>query len=96
MFLKDVKSGVFREVADLEEEGRLQFHTQAQFQTSLDTLVRAGDHVLIDMENNIRGLVALDVSKKGTFPIPYFFFLFLFVFLNYYFNTATSCEVFTS
>ncbi|KAK8384814.1 hypothetical protein O3P69_014397 [Scylla paramamosain] len=61
----DVESGVFREVANLEEEGRLKFHTQAQFPTSLDTLVRAGDHVLVDIEITIRNLIALDVSQKG-------------------------------
>ncbi|XP_063885587.1 ionotropic receptor 93a-like [Scylla paramamosain] len=64
-FLRGVESGIFREVADLENEGRLMFHTQAQFQESLDTLVRAGSHVLVDMGNNIRGLVASDVSKSG-------------------------------
>ena len=64
---KEVKSGVFREVAALENEGRLMFHTQAQFHESLDTLVRRGRHVLVDMENNIRGLVASDVSKNSTF-----------------------------
>ncbi|MPC16864.1 Glutamate receptor 2 [Portunus trituberculatus] len=64
-FLRDVEFGIFRKVADLENEGRLMFHTQAQFQESLDTLVRTGRHVLVDMENNIRGLVASDVSKRS-------------------------------
>lgn len=61
-----VDSGVFREVADLEEKGRLKFHTQKQFPTSLDTLVRAGDHVLVDVDVNMRILIALDFSLKGT------------------------------
>ncbi|XP_045124003.1 uncharacterized protein LOC123511959 [Portunus trituberculatus] len=65
LIFKDVEFGIFRKVADLENEGRLMFHTQAQFQESLDTLVRTGRHVLVDMENNIRGLVASDVSKRS-------------------------------
>ena len=63
-FPQTVEFGVFREVADLEEKGRLKFLTQTQFQESLDTLVRAGHHVLIDIENAIRSLLALDFSKK--------------------------------
>lgn len=52
-------------MAELEQKGRLLFHTQAQFLDSLDTLVRAGDHVLIDVEVSLRNLMALDVSQKG-------------------------------
>ncbi|KAK8384803.1 hypothetical protein O3P69_014387 [Scylla paramamosain] len=64
-FLRTVESGVFREVAELEEKGRLKFLTQAQFQESLDTLVRSGHHVLVDNGNAVRNLVALDFSQKG-------------------------------
>ncbi|XP_063885591.1 probable glutamate receptor [Scylla paramamosain] len=63
-FLRTAESGVFREVAELEEKGRLKFLIQEQFQESLDTLVRAGHHVLIDIENAIKSLVALDFSQK--------------------------------
>ncbi|KAK8384922.1 hypothetical protein O3P69_014469 [Scylla paramamosain] len=54
--LATAESGVFREVAELEEKGRLKFLIQEQFQESLDTLVRAGHHVLIDIENAIKSL----------------------------------------
>ncbi|KAK8384566.1 hypothetical protein O3P69_014266 [Scylla paramamosain] len=64
-FLRSVKSGIFREVADLEDEGRLRFHTQAQYLDSFNTLVRAGDHVLVDGENTIKRLIALDFSQKA-------------------------------
>lgn len=63
---QEVQSGVFREVAELEQEGRLLFHTQAQFSESLDTLVRAGHHVLVDIEITLRNLLAIDVSHRGT------------------------------
>ncbi|MPC18111.1 Glutamate receptor [Portunus trituberculatus] len=64
-FLRSVQSGIFREVAELEDEGRLTFHTQAQYLKSFNTLVRAGDHVLVDGENTIKRLIALDFSQKG-------------------------------
>ncbi|KAK8384833.1 hypothetical protein O3P69_014414 [Scylla paramamosain] len=60
-----VESGVFREVAELEKKGRLKFHTQAQYLTSLDKLVRAGDHALVDAAISLRSLIALDFSQKG-------------------------------
>ncbi|XP_050714182.1 glutamate receptor ionotropic, kainate glr-3-like [Eriocheir sinensis] len=66
-YLRDVKTGIFREVAELEGVGRLKFHTQAQtkYMTVLDTLVRAGDHVIVDFEISLRSLMALDFSQKG-------------------------------
>lgn len=63
---QEVKFGVFREVAGLEPKGRLLFHTQAEFSKSLDTLVRAGHHVLVDIEITLRNLLAIDVSNHGT------------------------------
>ncbi|XP_045123999.1 glutamate receptor 3.3-like [Portunus trituberculatus] len=67
-FLRTVESGVFREVAELEEKDRLKFVTQAQLPESLDTLVRAGHHVLVDNGNAVRNLIALDFSQKGFNP----------------------------
>ncbi|XP_063884890.1 glutamate receptor ionotropic, delta-2-like isoform X2 [Scylla paramamosain] len=64
-FLRGVQSGMFREVADMEKKGRLKFHTQTQFSKSLDTLVRAGDHVLVEIYSTVKTLMALDFSKKG-------------------------------
>lgn len=56
---------MFREVAELEGTGRLKFHTQAEYVSSLDTLVGAGEHVLVDAAITLRSLVALDFSQKG-------------------------------
>lgn len=54
-------------MAELEGVGRLKFHTQAQtnYMTVLDTLVRPGDHVIVDFEISVRSLIALDFSQKG-------------------------------
>ncbi|KAK8384813.1 hypothetical protein O3P69_014396 [Scylla paramamosain] len=59
------KSGVFHEVAELEKEGRLLFHGQAQFPWSLDTFVRRGRHVLADADITITSLLARDYSTTG-------------------------------
>ncbi|XP_063885564.1 probable glutamate receptor isoform X1 [Scylla paramamosain] len=63
--LRDVKSGLFKEVASLEDKGRLEFHTQSQYLKSLDNLVRRGHHVLVDVDLNLRSLIALDFSREG-------------------------------
>ncbi|XP_071535588.1 probable glutamate receptor [Panulirus ornatus] len=64
-YLRTVKSGIFREVADLESEGRVTFHTQAQFRESIDTLVRRGDHILVDVGVTQRNLIVQDFSRTG-------------------------------
>ncbi|XP_063884797.1 uncharacterized protein LOC135113487 [Scylla paramamosain] len=64
--LREVKFGVFREVAKLEDKGRLSFLTQSQLLESLDSLVRAGHHVLVDLDVNHRRRLSLDFSRNGT------------------------------
>lgn len=64
-FLQDVKSGLFKEVARLEDKGRLEFHTQSQYLKSLDNLVRRGHHVLVDVDVNLKSLIGLDFSREG-------------------------------
>ncbi|XP_063885570.1 probable glutamate receptor isoform X2 [Scylla paramamosain] len=63
--LRDSTSGEMREVAGLEKEGRLEFHTQVRFKEILDTLVRAGGHVLADAGNSLTKLIGSDFSNKG-------------------------------
>ncbi|XP_063884792.1 glutamate receptor ionotropic, delta-1-like [Scylla paramamosain] len=63
--LRDVKSGLFKEVASLEGKGRLEFHTQSQYLKSLDNLVRRGHHVLVDVDVNLKSLIGLDFSQEG-------------------------------
>ncbi|XP_063884877.1 probable glutamate receptor isoform X1 [Scylla paramamosain] len=64
-YIRAAKSGVFHEVAELEKEGRLLFHGQAQFPWSLDTFVRRGRHVLADADITITSLLARDYSTTG-------------------------------
>ncbi|KAK8384657.1 hypothetical protein O3P69_014319 [Scylla paramamosain] len=64
--VRDSTFGEMREVAGLEEEGRLEFHTQVRLKESLDTLVRAGGHVLLDAGNTQKKLIASDFSNKGS------------------------------
>ncbi|XP_063885579.1 probable glutamate receptor [Scylla paramamosain] len=64
-FLRDVKDGVFREVAELEDVGRLKFHIQTKIPESIDTLVRAAHHVLVETDVLLRNHVALDFSREG-------------------------------
>ncbi|KAK8384549.1 hypothetical protein O3P69_014255 [Scylla paramamosain] len=61
---KDATYGEIREVAGLEKEGRLEFHRQAHYMESLDTLVRVGGHVLVDTENSLKKLIASDFTNK--------------------------------
>lgn len=65
-FSKTVKSGLFREVADMEHIGRLIYREYSEFPSSVDTLVRPGDHVLVDLDVNIRNLMAHDFSRTGS------------------------------
>ncbi|KAK8384703.1 hypothetical protein O3P69_014345 [Scylla paramamosain] len=62
----EVKFGVFREIAKLEDKGRLNFLTHSQLPGSLDTLVRAGHHVLVDLDVNHRRRLSLDFSRNGS------------------------------
>ncbi|XP_071523954.1 probable glutamate receptor [Panulirus ornatus] len=63
--LRTVKSGIFREIADLEVEGRIKFLTLAEFRDSVDTLVRQGDHIIVDVGVTQRNLVVQDFSRTG-------------------------------
>ncbi|XP_063884795.1 glutamate receptor ionotropic, delta-1-like [Scylla paramamosain] len=63
--LMEVKSGVLRRVADLQQEGRLEFHTQKQLPLSIDTFVKKGTHVHVGLDINLRSHIALDFSKNG-------------------------------
>ena len=62
---QEVKSGIYHEVAELEDKGRLKFHTQTQIKESLNTLVRFGYDVVIDVDISLRSRIALDFSQKG-------------------------------
>ena len=76
---------MFEELARLEEEDRVKFHAQKQYLESLGTLVKGGHHVLVDVDINLRTLIALDFSKKGISSI-----LLLSIILFYFIIIITS------
>ncbi|XP_069957608.1 probable glutamate receptor [Cherax quadricarinatus] len=64
-YLKSAESGIYRDIADAEKVGRLIWRTHPQFPEAIDTLVRRGDHVLIDVDTAIRDHLAQDFTKTG-------------------------------
>ncbi|KAG7155419.1 putative olfactory ionotropic receptor IR4-like 25 [Homarus americanus] len=65
IFYQAVESGVFREIADLESEGRIKYVRSTEFPSSIDIFVRNGDHVLIAEDRYERVLMAQDFSRTG-------------------------------
>ena len=59
---------MYHEVAELEKEGRLEFHTLPQMKESMNTLVRSGHHVIIDTDVSLKNRIGYDFSEKGNTP----------------------------
>ncbi|XP_042233425.1 probable glutamate receptor [Homarus americanus] len=64
-YLRTAKSGIIQEVADLGADGRVMYTTHEKYKSVVDTLVRRGTHVLVDIHINIRNLMAQDFSQSG-------------------------------
>ncbi|XP_045604507.2 probable glutamate receptor, partial [Procambarus clarkii] len=64
-FLHEVKSGIFHEIVGLEEKGRLIYRSHPQFGESMDTLVRGGDHVLMEVDFGLKIYMSRDFSISG-------------------------------
>ncbi|XP_069190901.1 probable glutamate receptor [Procambarus clarkii] len=64
-YLHSVNSGIYREMAEAEKAGRLIWRTQEQFAGDINTLVRRGDHVLIEVENGLKTFIAQDFSRTA-------------------------------
>ncbi|XP_071524147.1 glutamate receptor ionotropic, delta-2-like [Panulirus ornatus] len=62
---RDAESGIFREVANAGEEGRIIYQRSTSFPESVETLVRRGEHVLIVEDLTEKVFVAQDFSKTG-------------------------------
>ncbi|KAG7159838.1 putative Glutamate receptor 2-like 18 [Homarus americanus] len=60
-----MESGIYREVAETESRGGIRYQTLFEVFHSADTLVRRGDHVLINNEIIISMIVSRDVLKTG-------------------------------
>ncbi|XP_071532996.1 LOW QUALITY PROTEIN: probable glutamate receptor [Panulirus ornatus] len=61
-FIHSAQSGIYREIAESEKIGRIVYRTQSQFPESINTLVRRGDHVLMEVEVAIKVLMARDFT----------------------------------
>ncbi|XP_069957610.1 glutamate receptor ionotropic, kainate 2-like [Cherax quadricarinatus] len=64
-YLRNIKSGIIREVADLEARGRVMYMAPKEYKTVLNTFVRRGSHVLVDVDITLRYLTAQDFTEKG-------------------------------
>ncbi|XP_071526984.1 probable glutamate receptor [Panulirus ornatus] len=59
------ESGTFREVADLDNKGLIEYRKTTEFSHAVDTLVRGGDHVLVVEALTLVFRLAQDFSNKG-------------------------------
>ncbi|XP_071545434.1 probable glutamate receptor [Panulirus ornatus] len=64
-FFRTAESGIFRDIGDSEKEGRIKFVKTFEFYSSLDTLVRQGDHTLMLETLYGRVLRGQDFSRTG-------------------------------
>ncbi|XP_071545443.1 glutamate receptor ionotropic, delta-2-like [Panulirus ornatus] len=64
-YFRSVDSGIFREVSNAESAGRIKYHKLSQFPHSVNTLVRRGHHVLIDLEIVITMIIGEDFTYTG-------------------------------
>ncbi|XP_069945070.1 probable glutamate receptor [Cherax quadricarinatus] len=64
-YLRAAKSGIYREIADAENIGRLIFVPRPQFPGLINTLVRRGDHVLINVHGDSKSNIAQDFTRTG-------------------------------
>nr|XP_053636397.1 uncharacterized protein LOC128691588 [Cherax quadricarinatus] len=65
-YMKLAKSGIFREIAEVEKAGRrFVYEPHPKFQEIIDTLVRRGDHVFINIDSSFKSNIAEDFTKTG-------------------------------
>ncbi|KAG7162325.1 putative olfactory ionotropic receptor IR7-like 2 [Homarus americanus] len=74
-------SGIFHEVGDLEDKGRVILKSHKELPSVLDTLVRRGDHIILDVDVSIFNLMSQDFSRTGRCDFyksraSYFFFIY--------------------
>ncbi|KAK4326016.1 hypothetical protein Pmani_003439 [Petrolisthes manimaculis] len=64
-YIYAVQSGPYREVADLERVGRVEFQRATEFPVSVDTSVRNGGHVLMVEDLTAKVFMAHDFTATG-------------------------------
>nr|XP_045611861.1 glutamate receptor ionotropic, kainate glr-3-like [Procambarus clarkii] len=58
-------SGIYRKVGDLETKGRVVIVPHSDIEAALDTLVRQGDHVLMETDDDVISLMFDDFLRTG-------------------------------
>ncbi|KAG7162341.1 Glutamate receptor 2-like 6 [Homarus americanus] len=64
-YFRSVKSGILKEVADMEQDARVSRKKSYEYLRSIDTLVRRGDHVLVVHEGFLNILLGQHFSLTG-------------------------------
>ncbi|XP_069941765.1 uncharacterized protein [Cherax quadricarinatus] len=64
-YIKAATTGIYREIADAEKLGRIVWRTHSQFSEVIDTLVRRGDHVLMETDYGLKAYIAQDFTRTG-------------------------------
>ncbi|XP_069168855.1 ionotropic receptor 93a-like [Procambarus clarkii] len=64
-YFRAVESGIFREVAEAETKSRVKYKLLSEFPQAINTLVRRGDHVLIDLEIVITMIIGQYFTHTG-------------------------------
>ncbi|XP_063885583.1 uncharacterized protein LOC135113886 [Scylla paramamosain] len=64
-FIRSAETGIYRELAEAERNGRTKFQPIMNFYWSVDKLVRRRDHVLIDVEILIMMMIGHDFTFTG-------------------------------
>ncbi|XP_071513798.1 probable glutamate receptor [Panulirus ornatus] len=64
-YFRSAESGIFHEVAEAERTGRITYQRLVDLQNSANTLVRRGDHVLVEMELFLSLIVGRSYSRTG-------------------------------
>ncbi|XP_045612759.2 probable glutamate receptor [Procambarus clarkii] len=64
-YFREVKSGIYREIGDLEKKGRLVYITLLQLGDIINTLVRRGDHVVMDVDFGLKAYMSRDFTTSG-------------------------------
>ncbi|XP_069190851.1 glutamate receptor U1-like [Procambarus clarkii] len=63
--VREVETGVYREMAELNVNGRLIYKPHSKYEEIIDTLVRRGDHVLIEVDFGLQIYMSRDFTAKG-------------------------------
>nr|XP_045600623.1 glutamate receptor U1-like [Procambarus clarkii] len=64
-FVREIESGMYREIADLKDKGRLIYIVHTEFEESMHTLVKRGDYVLMELDYGVKIYMSRDFTSSG-------------------------------